>query len=191
MRFRVAAALAFGGALLAIAAGQAAELKIAGKPWGTPAAEFGELLPVGDPRGRLAYFVHPRGAYRVLGVQPRELIYGFFDDRLFAVYAGLEGVEDFGAVRRRLQETLGLPKISMEGRGGLTVYSWKSGETRVKLKHYEGSGVMKLSVYHAGLAREANQALQKELDEEPPEPVYPLSPTRQREAVDLLEWSTR
>lgn len=191
MRYRIAAALALGCALCAVAAAQAEEMKIAGKPWGTPAAEFGELLPVGDHRGRLTYFAHPAGAPRVLGVQPRGLVLGFFDDRLFAVYAGLEGVEDFGVVRRRLQETLGLPKIGLEARGGLTVYSWKRGETRVKLKHYEGSGVMKLSVYHAGLAREANEVLQKELDEEPPEPVFPLSPTRQREAVELLEWSTR
>ena len=56
---------------------------------------------------------------------------GFFDDRLFAVYAQLEGVDDFGAVRRGLQETLGLPKISLEARGGLTVYSWSRGETRI------------------------------------------------------------
>ncbi len=190
MRFISAAAPAIGCILFVIAAAQAAELRIAGKPWGTPAAAFEELLPVGD-KGRLAYFAPPRGGYRILGVQPRALIYGFFDDRLFAVYAGIEGVDDFAALRRQLQEKLGLPKISLEARGGLRIFSWKSAESRVKLKHYETSGVMKLSVFHAGLAREANLALQQELDEEPPEPVFPLTPTRQREAVDLLEWSTR
>ncbi|MEJ5360116.1 MAG: hypothetical protein WHT06_15760 [Desulfobacterales bacterium] len=165
-------------------------LKIAGKPWGSPLSDFEGLLPVGE-RSRVAYFVHPGRAYRLLGVQPRELIYGFFDDRLFAVYAGLEGVDDFGTVRRELQEKLGLPRISMQARGALTVYAWKSGDTRFKLKHYEESGVLKLSLYHAELARQANEALQRDLEEEPPEPVFPLSPTRRREAVDLLEWSTR
>lgn len=165
-------------------------LKIAGKPWGSPLSDFEGFLPVGE-RGRISYFLQPGQAYRLLGVQPRELIYGFFDDRLFAVYAGLEGVDDFGTVRRQLQEKLGLPRISMQARGTLTVYSWTSGETRFKLKHYEESGVLKLALYHAELARQANEALQRDLDEEPPEPVFPLSPTRRRDAVDLLEWSTR
>ncbi len=190
MHWRVATVvvlLCFAG--LGFAQGEAG-LKIAGKPWGSPLSEFEGFVPVGE-RGRVAYFVHPGQAYRLLGVQPRELIYGFFDDRLFAVYAALEGVDDFGAVRRELQERLGLPRISMQARGTLTVYSWKSGQTRVKLKHYEDSGVLKLTFSHAELARQANQALQKDLEEEPPEPVFPLSPTRRREAVDLLEWSTR
>jgi hypothetical protein len=37
------------------------------------------------------------------------------------------------------------------------------------------------------LAGRANAEMQKEIDEEPPEPLFPLSPIRQKEAIELLE----
>jgi hypothetical protein len=55
------------------------------------------------------------------------------------------------------------------------------------MKYSEDSGAMKLSFYYLPIAGRVNAELQKELDAEPPEPLFPLSKTRQKEAVELLD----
>ena len=156
------------------------------KPWGAPLSEFPGYANVGGS-GKIAYYVNPKQAYMLFGTPLSDLVYGFYDEKFFAVYAGLEAIDTYGAIKSQIQQKLGVPKISMESRGGLTTYSWKTGDTRIKMKHYGASGSMKLSFYHLPIANQVNAELQKELDDEPPEPLFPLSRTRQKEAVELLE----
>jgi hypothetical protein len=183
------------GAILALAlsalccgALQAADFakEFLNKPWGAPLSEFPGYANVGGS-GKIAYYVNPKQAYMLFGTQLSDLVYGFYDEKFFAVYAGLEAIDSYGAIKSQVQQKLGVPKISMEARGGLTTYSWKTGDTRIKMKHYGASGAMKLSFYHLPIANQVNAELQKELDDEPPEPLFPLSRTRQKEAVELLE----
>ena len=156
------------------------------KPWGAPLSEFPGYANVGGS-GKIAYYVNPKQAYMLFGTQLSDLVYGFYDEKFFAVYAGLEAIDTYGAIKSQIQQKLGVPRISMEARGGLTTYSWKTGDTRIKMKHYGASGAMKLSFYHLPIANQVNAELQKEMDDEPPEPLFPLSRTRQKEAVELLE----
>jgi len=156
------------------------------KTWGAPLSEFPGYANVGGS-GKIAYYVNPKQAYMLFGTQLSDLVYGFYDEKFFAVYAGLEAIDTYGAIKSQIQQKLGVPKISMEARGGLTTYSWKTGDTRIKMKHYGASGAMKLSFYHLPIANQVNAELQKEMDDEPPEPLFPLSRTRQKEAVELLE----
>ena len=156
------------------------------KTWGAPLSEFPGYVNVGGS-GKIAYYVNPKQAYMLFGTPLSDLVYGFYDDKFFAVYAGLEAIDTYGAIKSQIQQKLGVPKISMEARGGLTTYSWKTGDTRIKMKHYGASGALKLSFYHLPIANQVNAELQKEMDDEPPEPLFPLSRTRQKEAVELLE----
>jgi hypothetical protein len=156
------------------------------KPWGAPLSEFQGYAHVGGS-GKIAYYVNPNQAYSVFGTPLSEMVYGFYDEKFFAVYASLEAIDAYSAIKRQIQQKLGVPKISMEARGGLTTYSWKTGNTRIKLKHSDASGAMKLSFYHLPIASRVNAELQKDLDDEPPEPLFPLSKTRQKDAVELLE----
>ena len=55
------------------------------------------------------------------------------------------------------------------------------------MKIFGAVGAMKLSFYYLPIAKLANAEIQKEMDDEPPEPRFPLSSTRQKEAVELLE----
>lgn len=156
------------------------------KPWGAPLSEFQGYAHVGGS-GKIAYYINPKQAYSVFGTPLSELVYGFYDEKFFAVYASLEAIDTYGAIKRQIQQKLGVPKISMESKGELTTYSWKTGDTRIKMKHYDASGAMKLSFYHLPIASRVNAELQKDLDDEPPEPLFPLSKTRQKDAVELLE----
>jgi hypothetical protein len=164
------------------------ETEFLGKAWGTPLSEFKGLAGVGG-EGKVAYYVNPRQAYTVFDTPVAELVYGFYDERFFAVYVNIKGIDTFSTIKGRIQQRYGLPKISMEARGTLTTYSWKAGESRVKLKHAEASGAMKLSFYHTPIADLANAELRRELGDEPPEPIFPLSRVRQREALELLDLS--
>jgi hypothetical protein len=157
-----------------------------GKPWGTPLSEFPEYVNVGGS-GKIAYCINPKQAYLIFGVELSDLVYGFYDEKFFAVFAALDAIDTYGAIKSQIQQELGVPKISIESRGGLTTYSWKTGETRIKMKIYGAAGAMKLSFYNLPIAKQVNAEMQKELDEEPPAPQFPLSKTRQKEAVELLE----
>jgi len=156
------------------------------KPWGAPLAEFPEHVNVGGS-GKIAYYVNPSLAYTLFDTQVANLVYGFYDEKFFAVYANLDAIDTYSAIKHRIQQRLGLPKISMEARGALTTHSWAVGETRIKMKYSEITGAMKLSFYYMPLASLVNAAMQKDLDAEPPEPLFPLSPVRQKEAVELME----
>jgi hypothetical protein len=156
------------------------------KRWGAPLSEFPEHVNVGGS-GKIAYYVHPKQAYTLFDAQVTQLVYGFYDERFFAVYADLEAIDTYSAIRHQLQQRYGLPKISMESRGALTTHSWAVGDTRIKMKYSEARGSMKLSFYYVPLAGQANAEMQRDLDDEPPEPLFPLSQTRQKQAVDLLE----
>jgi hypothetical protein len=157
-----------------------------GKPWGAPLSEFPGYVNVGGS-GKIAYYVNPKQGYLIFGVQLSELVYGFYEGTFFSVYAALDAIDTYGAIKSQIQQRLGVPKISMETRGGLTTYSWKTGETRIKMKYHDTSGAMKLSFYSLAIVKRVNAELQSELDEEPPEPRFPLSTTRQKEATELLD----
>jgi hypothetical protein len=156
------------------------------KPWGAPLSEFPELVNVGGS-GKIGYFINPKQAYMIFGTQLSELVYGFYEEKFFAVYAHLDAIDTYSSIKHQIQQKLGLPKLSMESRGELTVYSWKTGDTRIKMKASGALGAMKISFYYLPIAKLANAELQKELDDEPPEPRFPLSSTRQKEAVELLD----
>ena len=156
------------------------------KPWGAPLSEFPEYVQVGGS-GKIAYYIHPKQAYTIFGAQVSDLVYGFYEERFFAVYVRLEAIDTYSTIKRQIQEEFGVPKISMESRGGLTIYSWKTGDTHIKMKYAEASGTMKLSFYYLPIASQVNVELHQEMEAEPPEPHFPLSQARQKDAVELLD----
>lgn len=168
------------------AVGAGLEEGLLGLAWGAPPASAPGLSPAGES-GRIRYYLHPKQAYTLFGAEVAEVVFGFYDDRFFAVYVNLEGIDVFGRIRSEIQGKYGLPKISRESRGELTTYSWKAGEQRIKLKHYEATGVLKLSLYHMPLAGRANAELRLDEEEGPPEPPFSLNPRRQREAIEHLQ----
>lgn len=154
--------------------------------WASPAAEQKGLSQIGDT-GKIAYYVNHERAYSIYGTEVAEVIYGYYDDKLFAVYVDTEGVDVFSQIRSYVQHKYGVPKVSRETRGDLTTYSWKIDDTRIKFKHYETTGRMKLAFYYMPLAGRVNLEMKLESDE-PPEPVFPLSGRRQREAIQHMEF---
>lgn len=153
--------------------------------WASPAAEQKGLSQVGGI-GKIAYYVNHQREYKIYGTAVEEVVYGYYDDKLFAVYVEMEGMDAFSQIRSYVQHKYGVPKISRETRGDLTTYSWRIDDTRIKFKHYETSGRMKLAFYYMPLAGSVNLEMRLEGDE-PPEPVFPLTGRRKLEAIQQMD----
>jgi hypothetical protein len=165
---------------------QAAELEsgFMDTKWSTPAKDLKGFTQVGGSE-KIAYYVNSQRKYTFFGNEvPGDVVYGFYDDKFFAVYVDIEGIDIFSQIKSYIQHKYGVPsKVSRETRGDLTTYSWKLDQTQIKFKHHETSGKMKISFYYLPIANRVNAEMKKELEDEPPGPVFPLSAVRQSEAI--------
>jgi hypothetical protein len=144
--------------------------------WGTPAQELKGFTRAGG-KGKFAYYVDPQRKYTFFGNEVSEpVVYGCYEDRLFAVYADIEGIDIFSQIKSHIQRKYGVPtKTSRETRGNLTTYVWRLKQSQVKFKHHETSGKMKIALYYLPIARQANAEMLKNLEAEPPGPfISPL-----------------
>ena len=109
-----------------------------------------------------------------------DVVYGFYDDKFFAVYANIDGIDIFSQIKSYIQHKYGVPsKTSRETRGNLTTYLWRLNQTQIKFKHHETSGKMKISFYYLPIAKQANAEMKKNLEAEPPGPLFPLNALQQ------------
>jgi hypothetical protein len=165
---------------------QAAELEsgFMDTKWSSPAKDLQGFTRVGGS-GKIAYYVNPQRTYTFFGTEvPDDVVYGFYDDKFFAIYVNIEGIDVFSQIKSYIQHKYGIPsKTSRETRGDLTTYVWKLNHTQIKFKHHETSGKMKMSFYYLPIANQVNAEMKKDQEDEPPEPVFPLSAARQSEAI--------
>jgi hypothetical protein len=168
-------------AIVAFAAGLALPVRAAdiesgflGTKWGTQAQELKGFTRVGG-KGKFAYYVDPQRKYTFFGneVPERDVVYGCYEDRLFAVYADIEGIDVFSQIKSHIQRKYGVPtKTSRETRGDLTAYVWRLKQSQIKFKHHETSGKMKIALYYLPIAKQANAEMLKNLEAEPPGPFF-------------------
>ena len=180
MKFAKKTIMAAGILGVLIAPVQAAELEFGflETKWSTPAEDLKGFSQVGGS-GKMAYYVNAQRKYTFFGNEvPNNVVFGFYDDKFFAVYVDIVGIDIFSQTKSYIQKKYGMPKkTSRETRGDLTTYIWRLKETQIKFKHYETSGKMKISFYYLPIAKQANAEIKKTLDAEAPEPtIYPLDP---------------
>jgi hypothetical protein len=177
---------------------QAAELESGFRDtkWSTSAKDLKGFTKVGGSE-KIVYYVNPERKYTFFGNEiPDDVVYGFYDDKFFAVYVNIEGIDIFSQIKSYIQRKYGMPSKTSretrsdlptltsrrETRGDLTTYIWRLNQTQIKFKHHETSGEMKISFYYLPIAKQANAEIKKNLEAEPPGPVFPLSPFYQTES---------
>jgi hypothetical protein len=145
--------------------------------WATPANDLKGFTKVGGDE-KIAYYVNSQRKYTFFGNEVSDhVVYGFYEDKFFAVYANIEGIDIFSQIKRYIQNKYGVPsKTSRETRGDLTTYVWRLKQTQIKFKHHETTGKMKISIYYLPIAKQANAEIIKNLEAEPPGPLFPLLP---------------
>jgi len=140
---------------------------------------------------RIAYYVNPQRKYVFFGKEiPDDVVYGFYDDKFFAFYVDIEGIDIFSQIKSYIQQKYGVPNKTSretrsdlptltnrrETRGDLTTYTWKLNQVQIKFKHHETTGKMKISFYYLPIAKQVNAEMKKNLEAEPPGPLFPLLP---------------
>ena len=176
----VAAAL---GMLFVPVQGAELESGFMGTKWATPAEELKGFTKVGGSE-KFAYYANAQRKYTFFGKEASDhVVYGFYDDKFFAVHADIEGIDIFSQIKSYIQKKYGVPsKTSRETRGGLTTFIWRLKQTQIKFKHHETSGKMKISFYYMPIAKQANAEMIKNLEAEPPGFVFPPDPFYQSES---------
>jgi len=158
---------------------QAAELEsgFMDMKWATPAKELKGFTKVGGSE-KFAYYVNPQQKYTFFGNEASDHVaYGFYEDKFFAVYADIDGIDIFSQIKSYIQRKYGIPsKTSRETRGNLTTYIWRLKQSQIKFKHHETSGKMKIALYYLPIAKQANAEMKKNLVAEPQVPIFPLYP---------------
>jgi hypothetical protein len=61
-------------------------------------------------------------------------------------------------VRSGLQSRFGIPKVVYGSQGQPSIYRWKSGQIKIKLKENEWTGKMKIAYYYSPLSDQVNEA---------------------------------
>jgi hypothetical protein len=151
-------------------------------PWGVYLNDLEGFEPLSQDT-EIAYYVKPDRVYRISDIEVANVIYGFYADRFSAVYIAVDGIDVFGQLKKYITQKYGTPSIKMETRPQQTVYTWKHQRVKIKMKHRELEGSMKLGFYYTPLTGRANRA-SAEAFEPPPKARFPLSDQKRREAVE-------
>lgn len=160
------------------AAGYDLQQGIHGMQWGSLIAQHGNLTRVYQ-KGAAAYYANSNMIYQA-GRQPVPAVfYGFYRGKFFAVFIKLSSPNQFVQLKRDLTMKYGKPRTTRDAAAGQTVYRWKTGDVKVKLKIKESAGEYKLAFYYAPLAAELNL---EQLEDLPAE-VYDRNPHRKDESV--------
>ena len=127
-----------------------------GIKWGTDIGEINNLIRVGS-NAKVEYYINPEVVHTVGAVSVSQVIYGFYDQRLFSAYAHMENIEAFSQMKEQLQTQYGVPKIVYGSNGRPSIYRWKSGEIKIKLKVDSSGDKMKAAFYYIPLSSRVNE----------------------------------
>ena len=127
-----------------------------GLKWGTDIGDIKNLIRVGS-NAEVEYYINPDVVHTIGTVSVSQVIYGFYDHRLFSAYAHMENIEAFSHMKEQLQAQYGVPKIVYGSSGRPSIYRWKSGEIKIKLKVDSSGDKMKAAFYYIPLSSRVNE----------------------------------
>ena len=153
-----------------------------GTNWGADISDLTGLSKVSQ-KGDVSYYRNPQKSYTVFGIDTANVIFGFFKDKLFAVYVAVDSIEVFDRTKNHLTQKLGSPLTILKTKNRQTIFSWKQTDTRIKLKLYEKEGKIKLAFYNTPLARKVNQA-QREIFPQIPAEDFSIDDRSRQQAID-------
>ncbi len=173
---------------LAIGVAGATDLKAGfmGLQWTSPAVHQKGLTRLYE-RGNVIYYTQPNIVHTIHEIPVPNVVYGFYGDQFFAVYINLESEEVFGEFRNYLQSQYGNPDKRFSMKTSETVYKWKQGEIKIKLKTNEENYRMKLGFYYLPLSKKVNEE-QMEKNHSRSLQFFPIKKDEKPEIVPLLRF---
>ena len=151
---------------------------IHGMNWGSSISQYDELAKVHET-GPAAFYINSNMSYETASQPIPAVFYGFYKGQLFAVFIKLRSPDQFTHLERQFNAKYGKAKIVYQAANRQTVYRWKDGDVKVKLKMKASPTEYKLAFYYSPLAEHLNQ----EQLEQIPDDVLESSPSRKGKAV--------
>jgi hypothetical protein len=157
-----------------------------GIPWKTTINELKALTPVGE-NGPVAYYTKPDELLQLFGEEVPGVIYGFYKGALFAVFIKIDSLEMFSNIKEHLTSTYGTGDKSFSAKSEQTIYKWKSGDIKIKLKLSELERTMKLVFYFTPLAGKVNEDDLETAQRKSPR-LFPIKKGKVPAVVPLFEF---
>lgn len=123
--------------------------------WGTPieaVRDFQEIAREGD----IHYYKRDEDFYNIAGVTLPDVIYGFYQGKLFSAYMQVTSDEHFRKIKRHLDNLYGDARSQL--RVKQTIYIWDFRDVKIKLKQVLNQPIAKLGFYYVPLSTKANEA---------------------------------
>lgn len=156
-----------------------------GIPWQTRADGIKGLTHIRD-NGPVSYYTNPSELHRLFDQDVPGVIYGFYHDRFFAAFVKIDSLEMFSKVREQMAAKYGDPDQSYSTKSEQTVYKWKSGPVKIKLKISEKERTMKLVYYYTPIAEKVNED-DLEAEQRKTPRLFPLKKGEARDFIQLHE----
>jgi hypothetical protein len=157
-----------------------------GIKWGTDIGEIKNLIRVGS-NAKVEYYINPEVVHTIGAVSVSQVIYGFYDRRLFSAYAHMENIEAFSRMKEQLQAQYGIPKMVFSSQGRPSIYRWKNGEIKIKLKVDSSGDKMKAAFYYTPLSSLVNEDHEEAFRENKIK-FLPIERDKTPERLPLLEF---
>lgn len=139
--------------------------EILGIRWGTEIFELKNFSKLWQ-KDTLSFYVKPGVNHTIYGSKIPNVVYGFYLDKFFAVYALIDDPTVFARLKNHLMNTYGDPKATQSMKSEQRILSWKVQNIKIKLKHDQPDGKMKLAFYYLPLSTTVNESQQEKLQED-------------------------
>jgi SPX domain protein involved in polyphosphate accumulation len=106
----------------------------------------------------VAYYINPEEVHTINGREIPDVVYGFFQDKFFAVYIRVDTIEAFGDIKKNMKTKYGPPDTSTSLKTGQTVYKWKHKNVKIKMKIIMKEDKMKVGIYYKPISNKLNEA---------------------------------
>lgn len=138
-------------------------------------------------KGNVSFYANAGERYTLYGIEIPQVVYGFSDERFFAVYATLASPELFARLKRSLSDKYGDPATTFSTKSAQKVFKWKTGKIKIKLKQNQETGKMKLALYYTPISRKLNESQYEQMSDGAFR-LFPLKKTDQRHAFPILDF---
>lgn len=161
-----------------------------GYVWGSDISKYRGLKRL-YAKGGLTFYSSPGESYVIEDMTIGDVIYGFYQDKFYAVYINLDSLQKYDVIERKMKAKYGLPDHKASSKENLFTYKWKYKDVTIKLKSNQEKGSMKVAFYHgptsAGLDRERRLQEIENSDQ-----FFPLEKNQNLDMVPFLEfWDQR
>ena len=157
-----------------------------GIKWGTDISVLNNFSKIGGS-DRVSYYLNPNERHSINNINIPHVVYGFYNQKLFAVFAVIENFEVYSQLKPQLIAKFGNPRIAMTARHKQTIYRWKHKDIKIKLKLRGTDDKMKLAFYYTPLSIKIDEDRVEELHEKSYR-FLPMDKGREWGGVPLLEF---